>query len=221
MLQIGGFYFPDGETHFPEWGDRVPEYQKRDRDAAYQYVKRWRRALDVGANVGIFARDFATRFDEVVAFEPFAPVRECLALNVTAPNVRIEPVAVADAPGVLELYPMIENSGMSFICNHPQIAPAEGLEPRATIRVEARTIDSYNFDAVDLIKLDIEGGEYPALLGAQETILRHRPVIMVEEKAHRDTDGESWKRVSRLLKNFFGMTPKEKFQIDRVYVFED
>ena len=99
-------------------------------------------------------------------------------------------------------------------------AKAEGLDARPRVQVEARTSTATILTAVDLIKMDIEGGEYPALLGAQETILRHRPVIMVEEKAHRDSDGESWKKVARLLKNFFGMTPKEKCQIDRLYVFE-
>jgi len=82
MFEVGGFYFPDGERHFTRFGDFVREYGQLDRDAAYPYVKRWRRALDVGANVGIFSCDFAKRFQEVVAFEPVPRTRECLVRNV-------------------------------------------------------------------------------------------------------------------------------------------
>jgi FkbM family methyltransferase len=220
MFQVGGLFFPDGENHFTQQGELVSQYQKRDREAAYRYVKRWRRALDVGANVGIFANDFATRFEEVVAFEPMPTTRQCLSLNVPS-NVRVEPFAIADAPGVLEMYPTVKNSGGSFICNHPQIMVPEGarLKPHRSIEVEVRTIDSFEFDAVDLIKLDIQGAEYAALLGARETILRHKPVVMVEEKGFSDRHHEFIQKASDLLVSY-GMVPKEKAQSDRVYVFQ-
>ncbi|MBA3577092.1 MAG: FkbM family methyltransferase [Sphingomonas sp.] len=218
VMEIGGFSFPDGRK-FARYGDLVSEYGQRDRDAAYAYVKRSRRALDVGANVGIFARDFASRFDDVVAFEPIPSTRECLAFNVP-PKVRIEPFAIADEPGVLKMYSM-KTSGGSFICNHPQVITPQGLrlKPGRIIEVQVRTIDSFHFDAVDLIKLDIQGAEYPALVGARETILRHRPVIMVEEKAFSDAHSEFIKKARDLLVSY-GMTPKEKIQTDRVYAFE-
>ncbi len=220
MFQSGGLYFPDGEKHFTQFGDSVVQYQQCDRDAAYAYVRSWRRVLDVGANVGIFARDFATKFEEVVAFEPMPPARECLALNIP-PNVRIEPFAVADQLGVLEMYPTVKNCGGSFISNHPQIMVPEEvqLKRKRAVEVEVRTIDSFNFDAVDLIKLDVQGAEYAALIGARETIVQHRPVIMIEEKAFSEEHAEFIKKAADLLVSY-GMTPKEKAQSDRVYVFD-
>ncbi|QIK78083.1 FkbM family methyltransferase [Sphingomonas piscis] len=221
MLQVGGLYFPDLENHFTRFGDQVHDYQKRDREAAYPFVKSWRRALDVGANVGIFSRDFASRFDEVVAFEPIPRVRECLTLNVPQ-NVRVEPCAIADEVGTLSMYPTAKNSGGSFICNHPQVMTPEGVQLKANraIEVEVRTIDSYDFDAVDLIKLDIQGAEFAALVGARETILRHKPVIMVEEKGFSEAHDEFIRKAADLLVSY-GMTPKEKAQSDRIYVFEN
>lgn len=221
MFQVGGLYFPDLESHFTRFGDSIHEYQRCDREAAYPYVNRWHRALDIGANVGIFSRDFATRFDEVVAFEPMPRVRECLELNVPS-NVRVEPYAIADQLGTLQMYPTAKNSGGSFICNHPQIMVPEGakLKPNRTIEVEVRTIDSFNFDAVDLIKLDIQGAEYAALVGAHETILRHRPVVMVEEKGFSEAHDDFIRKAADLLVSY-GMTPKEKAQSDRIYVFDD
>jgi hypothetical protein len=40
---------------------------------------------------------------------------------------------------------------------------------------------------VDYIKVDCEGYELPILTGARETILRNRPIIVVEQKLHKDT----------------------------------
>jgi hypothetical protein len=121
-------------------------------------------------------------------------------------------------------------SGASFVCNHPQVAcPEVDLDSERVAQVEARTLDSFEFDAVDLIKLDIQGAEYAALVGARETIERHRPVILVEEKAAsvekvgtavHDAWLETITKTDELLRSY-GMTPKEKAKTDRVYVFED
>lgn len=221
MFQVGGFFLPDGERHFADLRDKVAEYGKLDRDAAYKYVKRWRRALDIGANVGIFSRDFANRFVEVVAFEPVPSARECLTLNVPA-NVLIEPYAVLDKPGILKMYPTIENCGGSFICDHPQVVSGSRVQPTPDdmIEVPARSIDSYVFDAVDLIKLDIQGAEFLAIVGARETIKRHRPVILVETKPKSPAAGILVKKTSKLLRSW-GMVGKEKAGSDRVFVFED
>ena len=41
-------------------------------------------------------------------------------------------------------------------------------------------MDSYGFVNVDAIKVDAEGYEYPVVLGAEETILRDKPVVQLE-----------------------------------------
>lgn len=219
MIKIGSLFFPDHETKFNKYGDAVLCYGQQDRDAAYKYVKRWRCAVDVGANVGIFACDFAKRFDAVVAFEPMPLTRECLAANVP-PNVRVQGYALSDEAGTLEMY-RAGSSGASFVLNHPRVVLPEGpLKARRNVEVQARTIDSFRFDAVDLMKLDIQGAEYVALRGAGETIRRHQPVIMVEEKPYNDAHAESIRKAAELLLSY-GMKAKEKVRTDRIYVFED
>jgi len=42
------------------------------------------------------------------------------------------------------------------------------------------TIDSLELSACDLIKVDVEGSEFPVLSGAVNTIKAHSPVIQVE-----------------------------------------
>jgi FkbM family methyltransferase len=50
--------------------------------------------------------------------------------------------------------------------------------------VKAITIDSLNLDKLDFIKLDIEGGEYHAILGAEQTIKKYKPIITYEYLPH-------------------------------------
>jgi FkbM family methyltransferase len=52
-------------------------------------------------------------------------------------------------------------------------------------QVKAITIDTLNLQKCDFIKLDLEGSEYIALLGAIKTISKHRPTILFEHNHHQ------------------------------------
>ena len=47
------------------------------------------------------------------------------------------------------------------------------------------TLDSFDLQDVDFIKLDCEGYELFALRGAEETLKRCRPCVIVEQKPNR------------------------------------
>lgn len=53
---------------------------------------------------------------------------------------------------------------------------------------ELRTIDSFGFRNVSLIKMDVEGYEDAVLAGAKETIQRERPVLLVEIQGGHNFD---------------------------------
>ena len=53
-------------------------------------------------------------------------------------------------------------------------------ESQNLVPVPARTLDSYNFQDVDCIKIDVEGSELLVMQGARDTIERCRPSIQVE-----------------------------------------
>ena len=220
MFKHEDFWLPDGEQHWlmPDLAD----YQSPGRQAAFNYVRDWGRALDIGGNIGIFARAFAARFDEVVSFEPIPGIRECLVRNVPS-NVVVQPFALADQPGELIMHQLVKGSGGSFIANHPGVATLTREMPTGNraVPVEVRTVDSFEFDRVNLMKLDIQGAEYLALRGAEDTIRRCRPVILIEEKprAGDELDAENARKAAAFLISL-GMTPKEKPGGDRVYIFE-
>ena len=48
--------------------------------------------------------------------------------------------------------------------------------------VEIRTLDSYDFPDVSMIKIDVEGHEEAVVAGAAETIRRCRPSLIIESE---------------------------------------
>lgn len=127
------------------------------------------RAVDVGAHHGHYSLAMAEHFREVVAFEPvaanFAGLLDTIAAvkNITAINV-----GVSDRCGRENF----DIDGKSIGCHI-----AENGESCAVMR-----LDTLDWDAVDYLKIDVEGHEYQALRGAALVIKMFHPVIMIEEK---------------------------------------
>ncbi len=220
MKLIGGIYFPDSEQHFTQYGDQVQEYQKPQRDKAFEYVTDWRLCIDVGANVGIFSRHFATRFERVIAIEPVEENVSCLRMNVPD-NVALLKIAVGDESRTTLIQRTPKNVGGAFICNHAEVdCPIPADNPDMVEEVQMVTIDSQSFNGVGLIKLDIQGSELIALRGSRETLLRCKPVVLIEEKPIGGKGGS----VDHIAKatDFLlglGMIAREKVGADRVYTF--
>lgn len=170
MKQVGGWWLPAAERHLVSFLQRDRSYQAKHRAAALKHVKNWRLAVDIGAHVGLWARDLAERFQHVVAFEPMPQHRACFARNVLAGNVAVEPIALGDAIGRVALHWDGENTG------HTRVN--EG----AAGDTDVMPLDGYTLPACDFIKVDAEGYEAKILRGARNTILQHRPVINVEQK---------------------------------------
>ena len=88
MKKVFDYWMPDSDNHFERLiNKRVnnggpPEYQDDVRDMAYKYVTDFDLAIDVGANVGLWAKPLTEKFNKVIAFEPMLQVLECLEKNV-------------------------------------------------------------------------------------------------------------------------------------------
>lgn len=179
MFESHGWWFPDAEDHFPKMlaksvskgGPREYQYQVRNRSLSY--VKEKRVALDIGANVGLWSRDLVKHFDHVVAFEPVAMFRECLERNVFAKNLNIKPLALGDQEGMIKMIITQGNTGHTHV------------DPNSTNGdVKIVKLDSLELPVVDYVKIDCEGFEYRVLQGAEQTVKRCCPVIVIEQKPH-------------------------------------
>lgn len=126
--------------------------------------------VDVGANEGYFTIVGAKQVGptgRVLAVEPQLRAREVLQRNLELnglSNIALAPYAVSDRPGqsVLHLTPGVNNSASSLI--QPTRYPLR----RQT--VDCLTLEEiffrYHIANCDLLKIDIEGWEYEAVLGS-------------------------------------------------------
>lgn len=174
IKKFGGIWLPAHETHLVDWmrkmgqvRDGVLTYQQDKRDLALSYVKNWRTAVDVGGHCGLWSMWLAKRFHNLHAFEPVALHRQCFALNVVGP-VTLHCCALGDRDGSISMHTSEGSSGDSWIDGAGDIP--------------LRRLDDLELQDVDFMKLDCEGGELPALRGAEETLKRCRPVVIVEQK---------------------------------------
>lgn len=218
MQLVGKLYVPEGDVHFSKLGDEIEHYQEPQRLHAFQWVKTWRCAVDLGAHIGIFSRHFAQRFDEVVSFEPAVETRKCLERNVPQ-NVTIIPYAVGDRDGSVLFRCHLKNSGATEIV-HGEKKDAPGFDHYT---VQMITLDSLGLDGVGLVKIDVQGSEAAALRGAEQTLRRCKPVILIEEKPLKAVDEHaSMAQINRCREILFsyGYREGEKVGADRIYVCE-
>lgn len=172
MFRWCDWWFPDGEAHLPEYLAAQPGYQQVQRDVALGHVRRFGTAVDVGAHVGLWSRDLASRFARVHAFEPVAAHADCFGRNVPEANVVLHRHALGREDGFVEAEVATEgNSGSTYV-----------FEVDAGI--PCRRLDSLALPEVDFLKIDVEGFELFVCEGARETLLRCRPVVVLEQKDH-------------------------------------
>ena len=127
--------------------------------------RRYRRAADIGANLGLHSILMGKCGWQVKAFEP-DPVhakllRRNLGLNASA-TVELVEAAVSDQAGTLEFVRVLGNTTSSHLAGAKQ--NAYGQLERFPVRVESiATI----MPSVDFVKMDAEGQEKIIILGTQ------------------------------------------------------
>lgn len=152
--------------------------------------------FDVGAHSGQFSKLFSKLVPNgaVFAFEPGAYAGAILRRVVKAhrlSNVHVVEQGLSDSEGEHDLFVPVKRSG-AFGFGLSSLLPQTGYD-EAHLRKETislTTIDQFvtkrHVSRVDLIKIDIEGWELPALKGGTSVIARFRPVVMVEiDAAHQ------------------------------------
>ena len=152
-------------------------------DIMMHHITKWDVALDIGAHVGIWSMRLAEKFKRVYAFEPVPKHIECWKKNMqNFTNVStLNTVALGQENGTNTMtVPNTTNSGRATFVEK-QFPPLKGtFHNFPKIQVETKTLDSYEFDQVDFIKMDVEMFEFEVLQGAENTIRKHKPVMYIE-----------------------------------------
>jgi FkbM family methyltransferase len=189
MQKIGDFWIPDIdaapgrnlERSLIGFGERQG-VQIDHLHRALELVPGRALVIDGGANVGAWTRLMAAHFASVHSFEPNPEAYDCLSRNVdewgvgdkvtTYPNAlsdRFERVAVTTKGNRRTVTGRITGKG----------------------DIESVTIDSLDLPECSFLKLDVEGYEHKALRGAEGTIARFRPWIMIENEPAKLPPGQS------------------------------
>ena len=170
--------------------------QPTQRKTALQYVERWKNCIDIGSNVGMWTRELAQKFEQVYCFEPNPNFIECFNKNITESNVKLFELGLSNKE---------HTASQEF--NSTQMTNTPG-------NIQCRTLDSFNLNDIDFIKIDVDGFEIEVLEGAVETITRNKPVINIEMK--RLKRPEICKKTKKIL---YGLDyhPRTRVRSDEIW----
>jgi len=189
---------------------RAGPYQKQNLVCLRKLCPKPRIVLDIGMNIGMNTWEYATWAEKVIGFEPVLETYKLALENIKMnrktyhkdkgwcfnKNGMFESLEIT---GDIETYNVAlgpvgsskkvemqikKNDGHNRIANDnfktvsgKNIKHNKGY-PR--IEVNQKTLDSYNFKDVDIIKIDVEGYELLVLEGAEQTIDNNRPIVQIE-----------------------------------------
>ena len=167
-------WLPDGDTWY-KWSDN---WELEEYNEVMQHISEKNVAIDIGAHVGLWSNRLVKDFKHVHCFEPLEKHIECWHKNVTKEfnNVDLYNVALSNIEGTNTLNVCTINSGMSTFTTKEYT----NVGKWSKVEVKTKPLDSYDFDKIDFIKIDVEDHEYKLLLGAKETIKKHKPVLYIE-----------------------------------------
>jgi len=191
--------FPQGDAHFAasDWDN----YQLLQYTQLVQGTTHRGLALDIGAHAGIMTRRMSRDFERVVSFEPIH--HQLLRSNTEdLHNVTIEPYAVGNTNTTVGIYIGVENSGDCRV--------TKGIGDQ---QVEQIRLDDTDYEGVAAIKMDIQGSELSALQGAEQTILRDWPALMLE----LEPDDPNKRTVLELLKDW-GYVCRHRRSADHIFL---
>ena len=125
------------------------------------FITSFRNAVDIGCRDGEYTRYLQTMFEHIYCFDPRK--RPLFPCNVIKEKVTHFTCGLGNTTNK---YPRINENAMKA-----QYIP----DPYSL-----NTLDSFNFNNIDYIKIDTDGYEYDIIQGSLNTIEKYRPLIVCE-----------------------------------------
>lgn len=149
--------------------------------------------FDVGANVGQVTTKYRRLFPraEIYCFEPFEPLVAALRTRFAGDSqVHIVPLAVSNRVGSADFH-LTGNRATNSLLPRELTArryfPKQAQATGEVIETPTTTLDAFcrerGIDRVDILKMDIQGGEMMALRGAAELLVNKSLKLIFTESA--------------------------------------
>ncbi|MES2267313.1 MAG: FkbM family methyltransferase [Bacteroidota bacterium] len=141
-------------------------------------------ALDIGGNIGLQSIRMSQCVGsdgKVYAFEPLNHLQEKFKKNVLlnkAHNITLLPFALSDTEAKAEfsINKNAWNQGTFSLSDSQEAADKQNVQ----VKIADKLPEIQALTHLALIKIDVEGYEYPVLLGLTNTLKQHKPSIIFE-----------------------------------------
>ncbi len=154
--------------------------------------------FDVGANIGEYTKALHNEFPkaQIHSFEPAKETFRTLSNNVSQQNVVLNNVGIGNKIGKQTLYFDEEKSGLASLYNRQ--LDYFGIAFDKEEQIEVITLDAYcqsrSIYRIDFLKMDIEGNEHKALLGATKLLKEKRIGVIQIETGGANIDSRTYFR---------------------------
>ena len=164
-------------------------------------------AIDVGANVGVYADLLARGSKRVLAFEPHSGCAAYLR-RLGLDRVEIVEAAVSSVDGEASLRIPLDGSADAHALSSLSAANSFGGREGQSVRLErvaTTTLDRVGDrlaaagERAAFVKIDVEGHELDVLSGGRRFLSMHHPVLLVETEFRHGGDPEAVFRVASEL----------------------
>lgn len=173
----GAFYINDIDDTIKNFLRNKRRWEPRNQSIIRKYIKTGSIALDIGAHIGTHTVTMSKSVGDkgmVLAFEPSKHIHRELCYNL-AVNKCSNTYPIRAAIGKTK-------SAVDVVISHPHneggsyVVDSKGDWNSST----QLPLDAFNLQNVSFIKIDVENMEADVLDGAQATIARNKPVMLIE-----------------------------------------
>ena len=183
---VGSFFVDDPADMIKQVIVAGDKWERHSFDLLAEHIVPGSVVVEVGAHIGthtVRIGQLAGPWGRVYAFEPqrkiYRELHHNLALNGLTNVVAMRMAIGSGATRVIEMNPTTPgNEGGTGVGAGGDAA-------------ELRSLDSFHFEQVSLLKIDVETYENEVLDGAVDTIRRNRPVILIEIMGGTDLETAS------------------------------
>lgn len=184
----GAMLYPPHDQYVGRSLDLYGEFSEIEAQVFDRFLSPGQVVVEVGANIGAHTVHLAKLVGAngtVIAFEPQRVMFYLLCANLALNEqfqVRAYRAAAGSAGGSINVPRLDHRAAVNF--------GGVSLLGSTTGEVVPRImVDGFPLPSLRLLKIDVEGMEREVLLGARQTIARHRPILYVENDRRENSAG--------------------------------
>ena len=184
-------------------------------------------AVDIGVYRGVYSLKLSQNFNQIHAFEPNPLLFPYLKNNLKKiiKNINLYNLALSDKSGETELKLPVRSESIFkdnieelYQLGAASIHPENEFKNFEKVHVKVEKLDNILIKNIGFIKIDVEGHELEVIEGAKETIVKDKPILLIEiEKRHSKRPvEETIIKVNKLKYDCFFVKDKKLIPVEKL-----